>query len=241
MNKWIIANFKMYKTADEINEYCNEFVPLVDGCKEKIALCPTFVNIERMVNLLKDTNIFVGAQNCAEHEEGAFTGEVSAKMINNVGAKLVIIGHSERRRYYNESNEAIKEKLDKALKENLTPVVCLSDEGDGDLDETLQDQLKVILNDVTNTNIVLAFEPVWAIGTGKTMQNDDIEKTLSKVKEIAKIYLGYMPEVLYGGSVNVNNAKEILLLKSVDGVLVGGASKNPYDFAKICKARSEEL
>lgn len=239
MNKWIVANFKMYKTAEEIDEYCDDIVDLVNECREKIAVCPSFVNIERMVKRLDKTNILVGAQNCAEKEEGAYTGEVSAKMIKSIGANLVIIGHSERRRYYHETDDVIKAKLDNILKYNLTPVVCLSDEGDGDIEETIREQLSILLKDVTNTNIVLAFEPVWAIGTGKTMENDDIENILLLIKEIAKDYLGYMPEVLYGGSVNVNNAQEILDLKSVDGVLVGGASKNPYDFAKICKARSE--
>ena len=239
MNKWIIANFKMYKTAEEVDEYCNEIKELVSECREKIVLCPTFVNIDRMVNNLKGTNIFVGAQNCANKSEGAYTGEVSAKMIKSVGANVVVIGHSERRRYYNETDDVIKEKLDNILKENLIPVICLADAGDGDLRETITNQLSVLLKNVTNTNIVLAFEPVWAIGTGKTMEVNDIEETLLLVKTIAKDYLGYMPEVLYGGSVNADNAKEILQLKSVDGVLVGGASKNPYDFSKICKSRGE--
>ena len=126
------------------------------------------------------------------------------------------------------------------LKEELTPVICLADEGNGDLEQTIRSQLDILLDDVVSTNIILAFEPVWAIGTGKTMQTEDIESTLALIKQIAKEYLGYMPETLYGGSVTGSNIQEILKQKSVDGVLVGGACKNPYDFAKICKARSEE-
>lgn len=239
MEKWIIANFKMYKTADECENYCDQIIGLVSECKEKIAICPPLVNIERMSQKLKDSNIMVGAQNCASKEEGAFTGEVSAKMIKNVGAELVIIGHSERRRYYNETDEMIREKLNNILKEDLIPVICLSDEGEDDLEKTIKKQLDILLKDVVSTSIILAFEPVWAIGTGKTMSCEDIDKTLVKVKEIAKVYLGYIPKVLYGGSVSANNAKEILELASVDGVLVGGASKNPYDFSKICMVSSE--
>lgn len=239
MKKWIIANFKMYKTAEECDIYCDQIIDLVSECREKIAICPSLVNIERMSKKLENTNIMVGAQNCACHEEGAYTGEVSSRMIKSVGGEIVIIGHSERRRYYGETNEIIKDKLDRILKENLTPVVCLSDEGEGELETTIRNQLSILLKDITATNIVLAFEPVWAIGTGKTMACDEIEKTLAIVKEIAKDYLGYMPEVLYGGSVTAANAKDIFALKSVDGVLVGGASKNPYDFSKICMANSE--
>ena len=240
MKKWIIANFKMYKTLDEAENYAEQIKDLVFDCREKIVICPSFVCVDKMASLLKESNVLVGAQNCAEEAEGAYTGEVSAKMLVSAGAKVVIIGHSERRRYYNDSDDKIANKLKQALKEELIPVVCLADEGGKNIEETIRDQLSVILSGVVETNIVLAFEPVWAIGTGKTMELKDIEQTLSLVKEIAKEFLGYMPEVLYGGSVTANNAKDILNLRSVDGVLVGGASKNPYEMAKICKARTEE-
>jgi len=239
MKKWIIANFKMYKTIDEAVEYANQIKELVSDCKEKIAVCPSFVCLEKMAGVLEDSNVLVGAQNCADEIEGAYTGEVSAKMIKSTKAQLVIIGHSERRRYYGETDVKLAKKLKLILKEDLIPVVCLSDEGSKDLEETVREQLDIVLEGIESTNIILAFEPVWAIGTGKTMELEDIEKTLSVVKNIAKEYLGFMPEVLYGGSVNANNAREILDLKSVDGVLVGGASKNPYDMAKICMARSD--
>ena len=240
MKKWIIANFKMYKTVEDAIEYANQIKELVCDSKEKIAVCPSFVCIDRMASILKGSNVLVGAQNCADEAEGAYTGEVSARMVKSVGADIVIIGHSERRRYYGETNEKIAKKLQFALKEGLTSVVCLADEGADNLEQTIRNQLDVILDNVSSTNVVLAFEPVWAIGTGKTMSLENIEETLILVKNIAKEYLGYMPEVLYGGSVTSGNAGSILSLNSVDGVLVGGASKNPYEMAKISKARSEQ-
>ncbi len=239
MKKWIVANFKMYKTLDEIEEYVKAFVPQVELCKNNVVVCPSFIGINSMADDFLGTGLMVGAQNCAAEEEGAFTGEVSAKMIKSVGADVVIIGHSERRRYYHETDDILAKKLGEALEEGLTPIVCLADEGGNSLEETIKQQLDVILKDVTSTNVILAFEPVWAIGTGKTMATEDIEPALALIKTLAKDYLGYMPEVLYGGSVNANNAEEILKLKSVDGLLVGGASKNPYEFAKICMTNCE--
>jgi len=234
MDKWIIANFKMYKTVDEAISYANEFKNLVSESSEKIVVCPSFVGIYDMAKILDKTNIMVGAQNCAAEQEGAYTGEVSAQMIQSVGAKVVILGHSERRRYYNETDEIINKKVIQALDQDLIPVVCLADEGEGSLEETIRKQLEVILKGVYSTNIVLAFEPVWAIGTGKTMATEDIEPALALIKEEAKKIIGYMPEVLYGGSVKASNAKEILALNSVNGLLVGGASKDPVEFSKIC-------
>lgn len=240
MKKWIIANFKMYKGVQEAEEYANVIKDLLLPCREKVAVCPSFVCIEKMSKILSDKNVLIGAQNCAEEVEGAYTGEVSAKMLKSVGANLVLLGHSERRRYYHETDEVIAKKLRSALREDLIPVVCLADDGGKDIEDTLRSQLSIILDDLTNTNIVLAFEPVYAIGTGKTMELNEIEETLKLLKNIAKDYIGYMPEVLYGGSVTPLNAKEILNLDSVDGVLVGGASKNPYEMAKICMSRNEQ-
>lgn len=239
MKKYIIANFKMYKNLEEAEDYATKLKDLVSECKEEVVVCPSFICIERMAKILEGTNISVGAQNCAEQLEGAYTGEVSAHMLKSAQAKYVIIGHSERRRYFDETDEKIAIKVSQTLKEDLIPVICLSDEGEGDLNLTIKKQLDVILKENNHTSIILAFEPVWAIGTGKTMELNDIEETLSLVKNIAKEYLGYMPPVLYGGSVTALNSKDILVLNSVDGVLVGGASKNPFEFAKICMSQME--
>ena len=235
MRKWIIANFKMYKTLEEVENYAEEFKDLVAESKHNVAVCPTYIGVKSMAEALEKTEIYVGSQNCAEEEEGAFTGEVSAKMLKSVGADLVIVGHSERRRYYGETDEIVNRKIKQAHKNGLIAVACLADDGGAGFEENIKKQLEVLLDGVdASGKLIIAFEPVWAIGTGKTMKTEDIEPVTKVIKEEARKILGYMPEVLYGGSVKVSNAEEILALDSVDGLLVGGASKDPQEFAKIC-------
>lgn len=236
MSKWIVANFKMYKTREEAETYAEEFIPLVEGCENNIAVCPSFPCIQTMAELFEDTDIYVGAQNCATEEEGAYTGEVSAKMLKSVGADLVIVGHSERRRYYGETDEIVNQKIKQAHKEGLAVIACLADDGGDGFEENIKKQLEVLLDGVdAGEKLIIAFEPVWAIGTGKTMETKDIEPVTKVIKEEALKIIGYEPEVLYGGSVKASNAGEILALESVDGLLVGGASKDAKEFAKICK------
>lgn len=235
MKKWVIANFKMYKTVEEADLYAKEFKKIVNTSSNRVAICPSFVCLKTMVDIFKGTDVIVGAQNCANNIEGAYTGEVSAKMIESTGAELVIVGHSERRRYYNETNEIINQKIKLAHDEDLIVVACLADDGGEDFETNMRNQLQVLLSGVEPTKrLILAFEPVWAIGTGKTMQTVEIETAVAVIKEEAKKILGYIPEVLYGGSVNSSNSQEILKLDNVDGLLVGGASKNPEEFSKIC-------
>lgn len=237
MRKWVVANFKMFKTIEEVEEYAEGFKSLVAESKHNIAVCPSFVGIKPMEELLEDTDIFVGAQNCADEEEGAYTGEVSAKMLKSAGADMVILGHSERRRYYGETDEIVNKKIKQAHKEGLAVIVCLADDGGDGFEENIKKQIEVLLDGVdAGEKLIIAFEPVWAIGTGKTMKTEDIEPVTKVIKEEARKVIGYMPEVLYGGSVKVSNAEEILALESVDGLLVGGASKDPNEFAKICNS-----
>ncbi|MBQ3158681.1 MAG: triose-phosphate isomerase [Clostridia bacterium] len=237
MRKWVVANFKMYKTIEEVEAYAEEFKDLVAECKHNVAVCPTFVGIKSMAEILEDSDIYVGAQNCAEEEEGAFTGEVSAKMLKSAGADIVIVGHSERRRYYGETDEIVNKKIKAAHKEGLAVIACLADDGGEGFEENIKKQIEVLLDGVdTGEKLIIAFEPVWAIGTGKTMQTADIEPVTKVIKEEARKVLGYIPEVLYGGSVKASNAEEILALDSADGLLVGGASKDPNEFAKICNS-----
>lgn len=239
MKKWIIANFKMYKTLDEAIEYANEFKDLAVGCQNDIAICPPYLCIKSMADIFEGTDVYVGSQNCAEHDEGAFTGEVSAKMLTNVGAKLAIVGHSERRRYYGETDSIVNSKIKQLQKEDMISVVCLADDGGEGFEENIKEQLSVLLDGVDVTKkIIIAFEPVWAIGTGKSMQPSDIPPVFQVIKEEARKILGVIPDVLYGGSVNASNAKDILSLDLVDGLLVGGASKNPQEFAKICNVNA---
>lgn len=235
--KYIVANFKMYKTVDEAEDFAKQFKKLVKKCPNKIAICPSFVCIAPMAKIFKE-KIQVGAQNCSDKEEGAFTGEVSAKMLKSAGAGVTILGHSERRRDFNETDSLICEKIKTAQKNGLETIVCLADDGGEGYKQNIRAQVKELFAGVDKSReIVIAFEPVWAIGTGKTMQVQDIEPVVETIKNEAKKVLKYEPKVLYGGSVNSGNASEILALDCVDGLLVGGASKNPQEFAKICFAK----
>ena len=235
MRKWVIANFKMYKNLDEVIDYAEKFKDLIADCEHNVAVCPTFIGIKDMAEGLEETDVYVGAQNCAVEDEGAYTGEVSAEMLKSVGADLVIVGHSERRRYYGETDELVNKKIKQAHKNGLIAVACLADDGGEGFEENIKKQLEVLLDGVdTAGKLIIAFEPVWAIGTGKTMKTEDIEPVVKVIKEEAFKIMGYVPEVLYGGSVKVSNAAEILALENVDGLLVGGASKAPDEFAKIC-------
>lgn len=235
--KYIVANFKMYKTVQEAEEYAKEFKKLVKKCPNKVAVCPSFVCISPMAKIFKGL-VQVGAQNCSDKEEGAFTGEVSAQMLKSAGASVTILGHSERRRDFKETDKLICEKIKTAQKNGLETIVCLADDGGEGYKQNIRAQVKDLFTGVDKSKeIVIAFEPVWAIGTGKTMNTGDIKPVVETIKNEARKVLKYEPKVLYGGSVNSGNSGEILALDCVDGLLVGGASKNPQEFAKICFAK----
>ena len=235
MKKLIIANFKMFKSPQDCEQYSKGFIKLVKKCQNDIALCPSFVCLTTLSKALKKSKVMCGAQNMANHLEGAYTGEVSATMIKNSGASLVLLGHSERRRYYGETDELVNEKLKISIENGLLSVVCLADDGGEGYEQNIKSQLATLLNGVTDfSKVVIAFEPVWAIGTGKTMGVDQIEDVLGFVKRELKQNYSSSIKVLYGGSVNSSNAKQILVLNNVDGLLVGGASKDYNEFAKIC-------
>ena len=232
--KYIVANFKMYKTVQEAEDYAKQFVKLVKKCENKVAVCPSFVCIGPMAKIFKG-KVQVGGQNCSDKEEGAYTGEVSASMLKSAGATLTILGHSERRRDFGETDKLICEKIKLAQKNGLDVIVCLADDGGEGYKQNIRTQVKDLFAGVDKSKeIVIAFEPVWAIGTGKTMNTKDIKPVVETIKNEARKVLKYEPKVLYGGSVNSGNASEILALDCVDGLLVGGASKNPQEFAKIC-------
>lgn len=236
MKKYIVANFKMYKTVQEAQLFAKQFLKLVRKCENKIAICPSFVCIAPMVKVFKG-KIQVGAQNCSTKDEGALTGEVSAKMLASAGATLTILGHSERRRFFAEDDKIVNEKIKQAQAQNLDTIVCLADDGGEGYKQNIRTQVKTLFEGVDKQKeIVIAFEPVWAIGTGKTMNVQDIKPVVETIKNEARKVLKYVPKVLYGGSVTSQNAKTILELECVDGLLVGGASKDPNEFAKICNS-----
>lgn len=246
-NKYAMANFKMNKTDAEVEEYLKVLVPAVEGKETKIILGVPFTSLKTAVEKTKKSNIMIAAQNMNENEKGAYTGEVSADMIANLGVDAVIIGHSERRSIYNETDEVINKKILRALKSGLVCVFCIGEtmyERKNQLTEqVLQRQITEGLKSIYANelkNIIIAYEPVWAIGTGVTAMDVEIIETLKIVRNVlASMYdeeIAKEVMVTYGGSVNENNCKEIAKLEGVDGALVGGASLVPEKFLKIIEA-----
>ncbi|QNI33696.1 triose-phosphate isomerase [Alloacidobacterium dinghuense] len=243
----IAANWKMYKTPAQAEGYVKTFLPLVAGHdRDEIVLCPSDTSICAIVPTVAGSNVAIGGQNMHFAEEGAYTGETSALMLKAIGATHVIIGHSERRQYFNETDESVNKKLATALKHQLIPIVCigevLAEREDGHTDEVLRKQISLALVGVTPEdaeNIVVAYEPVWAIGTGKTA-TPEIAATAHLLirSEIARRLGRHVADtvrILYGGSVKPDNATALLNQPEIDGALVGGASLDPQSFAKIVK------
>ena len=246
-NKYAMANFKMNKTDAEVEEYLKVLVSAVEGKETKIILGVPFTSLKTAVEKTKKSNIMIAAQNMNENEKGAYTGEVSADMIANLGVDAVIVGHSERRSIYNETDEVVNKKILRALKSGLVCVFCIGEtmyERKNQLTEqVLQRQITEGLKSIYANelkNIIIAYEPVWAIGTGVTAMDVEIIETLKVVRNVlASMYdeeIAKEVMVTYGGSVNENNCKEIAKLEGVDGALVGGASLVPEKFLKIVEA-----
>ncbi len=245
----IAGNWKMHKTPSQTEEFFKEFLPLVEGIDNVgILICPPFVSIPKAVEVTKNSNVNIGAQNCYFEKEGAFTGEVSPVMLKEVGCKYVIIGHSERRHIFGENDELINKKVISALEEGLRVILCVGEtlqERESGLTFTVvETQLKLGLSGVEDKldRIEIAYEPVWAIGTGVPAKPEDAQE----VHRFIYQKLGELnPEkadrvrVLYGGSVKPSNAKELLSQPHIKGVLVGGASLKPDSFAQIVKIGSE--
>lgn len=219
----MVANFKMNLNQVEILEYI-QLIRTNPYYKNAI-YCPSFVYLPYFVQY----GIPVGVQNISPFEKGAYTGEISASQVKSIGASFVIIGHSERRNIFHESNEEIYLKIKEALKNNLKIILCIGEKEEENREDILKKQLKECLKDLPLENIIIAYEPVWAIGTGRVMEEEEIRKACFYIKETLKIN---MP-VLYGGSVNENNINDLSMIKEVDGFLVGGASIHPEVFLKM--------
>lgn len=241
MRKKVIAgNWKMYKNAAETKAYFDMFLKEIDTDEKEVIIFPPFTSISSAVCMTVGSNVKIGAQNMHYEDCGAFTGEVSCGMINETGACYVLIGHSERRKYFNEKNETVNKKVSKALGENLIPVVCigedLSEREDGKTYEILFSQLTQGLKNISDAEkIIIAYEPIWAIGTGKTATDLQAEEACAKIREYLFSMFGDISDkirILYGGSVNASNIKSLMSMANIDGVLVGGASLNS-DFIKI--------
>ena len=244
MRRPIIAgNWKMNKTINETEELINTLKPLVAGAEAEVVFCPTFVNLQKAVDLTKGTNIGIGAQNMCQEESGAFTGEVSGEMLTAIGVTYVVLGHSERRAYFAETNEGVNAKALKALKLGLTPIVCcgetLEERESGKAEAKVVGQIEAGLKNIDDiSKVVLAYEPIWAIGTGKTATKEEADEACGWVRQtIEKMYGKEAAEatrIQYGGSVKPANVAELMAMPNIDGALVGGASLTA-DFAKIVK------
>jgi len=246
MRKPLMAgNWKMYKTAPETVAFLEKFKPLVEKSGHcDIAICPTFVNLSAAVEAARGTRIGIGAQNLHWGKEGAFTGEVSGLMLKAVGCHYVIMGHSERRQYFGETNATVLKRTQAALEYELVPIVCvgerLEERESGDTVAVCREQFQNGIAGLTPdqfAKIIVAYEPVWAIGTGKTATPDmaaDAHRTIR-----AEVTAKYGAEaasktrILYGGSVKPDNVRNLMAQPEIDGALVGGASLDPISFASI--------
>jgi triosephosphate isomerase (TIM) len=245
--KLMAANWKMYKTPDQTRAFFAEFLPLMhDHHRDDIVVCPAYVDLHAALESAKHSRIHVGAQNVHWEKEGAFTGEISCPMLLALGCTHVIIGHSERRQYFGETDDTVNLRLKAALEAGLTPIVCVG--------EVLQEREAGLTEDVLRrqctrafhklsakkaARLVIAYEPVWAIGTGKTATPQLASEAHALIRGEASTTFGEefasQLRILYGGSVKPENAKVLMSEEEIDGALVGGASLDPKSFSAIVK------
>ncbi len=242
--KMVIANFKMNKTIREVKEYVTELFAQTANSNVEIGVCPPATALTSAKRKLNGSKILLGVQNIHEKDKGAFTGEISAEMAKEAGADFSLIGHSERRKYYNDTNSVVNEKVLNALKNGLTSVLCigetLAERGQEKTDFILKTQVSEALGGVYGNelkNIIIAYEPVWAIGTKKIPSFKEIEDAAKSIREILSQLFGKEISanmtILYGGSVDESNSKDIAKIKGIDGFLVGGASLDIKRFILI--------
>ena len=243
--KIVAGNWKMNKNAEETEDLLNDLIDkLPQDVDAQIIVAPTFINLASAVDHLEITNIAVAAQNMHQNENGAYTGEISADMLKSIGVNIVILGHSERRAYFHETDTILAQKVTTALKHDMTVIFCfgeeLKDRQNNQHFNVVENQLRDGLFHLENNDwekIILAYEPVWAIGTGETASPEQAQEMHEFIREtIRKRYGSNVAEdvsILYGGSVKPDNAKEIFSKPDVDGGLIGGAALKASDFAAI--------
>lgn len=242
---YIIGNWKMNQSLLEIKDF---FETIQSSHLEKgnFWVAPQSIHIDNCLTLAKNTPILIGAQNCSNQNSGAFTGEISCMAIKEIGAHFVIIGHSERRTYYAETDKLVNEKVLKSLENKLVPVICI---GETLLQRELNKTLEVVLGQLTQglegvkltceDELIIAYEPVWAIGTGKTASSKQAEEVHFSIRsKLIELYpnFGEKISILYGGSVKPSNIDELLSMPNINGALVGGASLKASDFSILCKS-----
>ena len=242
--KIVAGNWKMNNGLQETKLLINELKTEVNHCECDVMIAPSFVCLQTAIDLLTNNDIEVVSQNVHQEKNGAYTGEVSAKMLSSIGVKTTIIGHSERREYFNETHDMLKHKVDTSLENSMKIIFCF---GEQLKDRKTNNHSTIISNQISESlfhlnssdwdNIILAYEPVWAIGTGETASSDQVQEMHSFIRNfIAQKYSAELAQnvsILYGGSVKPSNAKEIFSMDDVDGGLIGGASLNSKDFFSI--------
>jgi len=242
--KFIAGNWKMNKNAAEAEEFVKELIPLVKNSPHKIVLCVPFTHLKAVAELTAATDIAIGAQNVHWESGGAFTGEISAEMIKESGAQYVIVGHSERRQLFGDTDETVNKRAKAAIAGGLTPIVCigesLAERANGYTEAVLDKQFKRAFKEFTEEEFgetVIAYEPVWAIGTGRTATAADADETIRYIRKVAADMFGKKATkgicIVYGGSMNEHNAAQLLAMPDIDGGLIGGASLDAAKFAVI--------
>jgi triosephosphate isomerase (TIM) len=245
--KLIAANWKMYKTPDQTHAFFRDFLPLVAGhTRDEIVICPSFLDLGAAIKEAKDSRVAIGAQNVHWKEEGAFTGETSAPQLLAFAITHVIVGHSERRQYFGETDDTVNLRLKAALEAGFTPICCvgevLEEREAGATDDVLRRQCVRAFHAISAkkaAKLVIAYEPVWAIGTGKTATPEIAAEAHAVIRHEASRVFGEdfaaALRILYGGSVKPDNASALMAQEEIDGALVGGASLDPKSFAAIVK------
>ncbi len=241
---FIAGNWKMFKTKEDAFVFAEEIKGLIGETDVKVAICAPFTNLQLLKKVLEDSRIKIGAQNVHFEDEGAFTGEISVPMLEELEVDYCIVGHSERRQYFNETDETVNKKLVRLFKGTIIPILCvgevLEEREAGREREVVEKQVKGALINISASDVeklVIAYEPVWAIGTGKTATPEDADDMCGFIRDtIANLYsedVALEVVIQYGGSVKPGNATEIMNMPNVDGALVGGASLVPSDFNQV--------
>jgi triosephosphate isomerase len=242
---YLAANWKMHKTVAEAAVFVDALLPRIAATQHDVVVCPPFTALSAVVERRYGTAVKVAAQNMHEEESGAYTGEISAPMLVELDVEAVILGHSERRQYYAETDEALARKVPAALAAGLEPILCVGESEEardgGETEAVLERQLQADLAGVESADlarVVIAYEPIWAIGTGRTATPEQADEAIAFIREVVRRRGGAADElrILYGGSVKPANAAELLGRPEIDGALVGGAALVPDDFAAIVEA-----
>ncbi len=241
---FIAANWKMNLNKAEINDFVKGIIDFKFNDEVKACIFPSSINIDYLFSLTQDIPVYLGGQNCHYKQNGAYTGDISSTSLKLSGCDYVILGHSERRQTYNEDNNYIKKCAEAAIHSGLTPIICVGENLETRKSGITLDHIKVQINQCLPDMyefIFIAYEPIWAIGTGKIPDNDQIEEIHTLIKNVSNSKKNKTVKVLYGGSVNVINANQIMSIKNVDGILIGGASLNVKDFLAIYSSAVKQI